>query len=446
MVAGAATSPRPWWLRENFAPVHREVTETELTVKGSIPKALSGLYVRNGSNPKTGASPHWFLGDGMLHGVRLAKGRARWYRNRWVRTPMLANGTGVLSGGAPGGPNNQSNVSLALVGGKLLSLGEVGFPFEVSPKDLRTVGPYDFGGRLKTAMTAHPKVDPATGYTYFFGYGFVPPFLTYHVADASGELIRSEEIPVRASTMIHDFAITDRDAIFWELPVLFDLQMALRNEVPFRWDASYGARLGVLPLGAPASEIRWAEIDPCYVFHGINARRDGTKIVVDACRMPRVFAPGQDLANVPSRPHRWTIETAGAALRVKDEPLADRRMDLPTIDPRRRGRSYHHAWFAATRRRTDTVDFAGVVHRDVRRGRDEVWDPGAGRHAGEGLFVPEEGGKEGEGWVLTFLYDARRRRSELVILDATEVSKGPVARVAMPQRVPYGFHGTWVAD
>ena len=38
-------------------------------------------------------------------------------------------------------------------------------------------------------MTAHPKIDPATGQMHFFGYGFVPPYLTYHVADADGTLI-----------------------------------------------------------------------------------------------------------------------------------------------------------------------------------------------------------------------------------------------------------------
>jgi carotenoid cleavage dioxygenase len=353
--------------------------------------------------------------------------------------------TGILTGGggAPGGANNQSNVALVHHGGRLLSLGEVGFPFEISPDDLSTVGAYDFGGRLRTAMTAHPKIDPETGRMHFFGYGFTPPYLTYHVADADGALVTSQEVAVGASTMMHDFAITDRDVVFWEMPVVFDIERAVRNEMPYTWEPSYGSRLGVMPLGGPTSAIRWVEIEPCYVFHGINARRAGDRVVIDGCRMASVFAPGGDLTNTPSRPHRWTVDVSGSQLRVTDERIAGRQMDLPTIDPRRRGRDYRYAWFADTRRATGTVDFAGVVARDVRRGRNEVWDPGRGRHAGEGLFVPGGDG-EGDGWVLTFLYDRRTDTSDLVILDASEVRRGPVARIRMPTRVPFGFHATWV--
>ncbi|HZJ26152.1 MAG TPA: carotenoid oxygenase family protein [Acidimicrobiia bacterium] len=450
-VAGAATGDKkPWWLRGNFAPVRREVTELDLDVTGHLPPELTGLFVRNGSNPANGPSPHWFLGDGMIHGVRLDRGKARWYRNRWVGTEMLESGIGVLSaengGGsasAPGGANNQSNVALVSHGDKLLSLGEVGFPFEISTDDLSTVGAYDYEGRLTTAMTAHPKIDPKTGQLHFFGYGFVAPFLTYHVADEDGTLVHSEEIPVGASTMMHDFAITDRDVIFWELPVLFDLELAVRGEMPYRWDPSYGARLGVMPLGGAAADIRWAEIDPCYVFHGINAYRNGDDIVVDVCRMPDVFVPGKDFLETVSRPHRFTIDTSGPTLAVTDERLANRQMDLPTIDPRRRGLPNRYAWFAATRRKPRSLEFGGVVQRDLRRGRNEVWEPGRGRHAGEGLFVAGDRG-EGEGWVLTFLYDSRTRSSDLVVLDTSEFARGPVARVRLPQRVPFGFHGAWV--
>jgi carotenoid cleavage dioxygenase-like enzyme len=147
---------------------------------------LSGLYVRNGSNPKADDSRHWFLGDGMLHGVRLQGGRAQWYRNRYIQTPQLAG----TASGIPGGANTASNVSLVHHADKLLSLGEVGFPYHIDPADLGTHGPYAFDGALTTNMTAHPKIDPVTGELFFFGYGFTPPYLTYHVANAAGELIK----------------------------------------------------------------------------------------------------------------------------------------------------------------------------------------------------------------------------------------------------------------
>ena len=132
---------RPYWEQGNFAPVTTEETFTDLEVTGSLPPELSGLFVRNGSNPPSGSSAHWFLGDGMVHGVSLSGGEAQWYRNRYVRTPINESGKDLLSfGGVPGKQNNQSNVALVHHAGKLLTTGEVGWPFELSPEDLSTVG------------------------------------------------------------------------------------------------------------------------------------------------------------------------------------------------------------------------------------------------------------------------------------------------------------------
>src|SRR4029079_1456372 len=129
----------PWWLRGDFAPVTREVEAFDLPVEGSLPREVSGLYVRNGSNPKPGWAPHWFLGDGMVHGVMLEGGKATWYRNRYIRTTLLAAGGGLTAKGAPGGAAGLSNVSVVHHGGKLLTLGEVGLPYELRANDLSTV-------------------------------------------------------------------------------------------------------------------------------------------------------------------------------------------------------------------------------------------------------------------------------------------------------------------
>ncbi len=439
-----------WWLQGNFAPVTREVEAFDLeVVAGAIPPTLRGLYVRNGSNPQSGDSTHWFFGDGMVHGVKLEDGTAAWYRNRYVRTALYESRTG-FGEGPPGGAANQSNVSAIWHGGRLLTSGEVGLPFELSTADLGTIGTHDFGGRLTTAFTAHPKVDPATGRLHFFGYGFTPPYLTYHVAAPDGTLVSSTEVPVGASTMIHDFTITETDAVFWELPVLFDLEAATRwirdkssGVFPYRWAPEYGARIGVMPLDGPGTAIRWFDIDPCYVFHGVNAHRSGDDVVLDVCRLSSMFAPNQRLGGDLSL-RRWTVDTVRGS--VRDEVVdADRPGELPSRDPRRVGRKQRYGYFVQTRDNPDTVDLGGLVKRDYRTGRVETWDPGPSGHTGEWLFVPDgSSADEDAGYLLTFLYDDTRRTSQLVIVDATDVRAGPVARIAIPQRVPYGFHATWV--
>lgn len=238
-------------MQGNFRPVTVEETVTDLEVSGKLPAELSGLFVRNGSNTAADTdTAHWFLGDGMIHGVRLEAGKATWYRNRYVGTPLAEARKDLLAfGGVPGQANNQSNVALIHHAGKLLSLGEVGWPFELNPTDLSTVGAWDFDGRLGSTMTAHPKIDPATGRLHFFGYEILSPTVTYYAATPDGVIDVVSPITLGAVTMIHDFAITETHAVFWIGPVVFGPDAANPYpQIPFHWDPTAPCRVGVMPL------------------------------------------------------------------------------------------------------------------------------------------------------------------------------------------------------
>ncbi len=437
----------PYWEQGNFASVTTEETITDLEVQGALPPELSGLFVRNGSNPPSGTSLHWFLGDGMIHGVRLQDGKAQWYRNRYVQTPLHEANKDIMSfGGPPGKANNQSNVALVHHAGKLLSTGEVGWPFQLDTADLSTVGAWDFGGKLGETMTAHPKIDPATGRMHFFGYEFLRPALTYYAADPSGVLDVVSPITVDAATMVHDFAITDRDAIFWIGPVVFGADAANPNPtIPFHWDPSGPCKVGVLPLDGSGDQIRWTDVPLGFVFHGLNAHRDGDDVVVHLHKLEQAFGPKGDL--VPSRLTEWRIGTAGTDLTFREDQLTDRQMDLPTHDRRHTGRETRHGWFATTTAADSEHGFelAGICHLDLTTGREDVWDPGEDRRAGEGFFVPT-GKDEGDGYVLTYVWDRTTDRSSLAVFEAQDVQQGPVAEVPLPVRVPFGFHGLWVDE
>jgi carotenoid cleavage dioxygenase len=269
------------------------------------------------------------------------------------------------------------------------------------------------------------------------------------VADADGTLVKSTEVPVPGPTMIHDFAITEADAVFWDLPVVFDLEAAAAmiadpsgDVFPFSWDPSYGARIGVLPLGADGAEVVWSEINPCYVFHGVNAFRQGSEVKVDVCRHGTMFQGGTLGSDLTLR--RWTVNTdTGQA----SEEVVDERsdMELPSRDLRRTGREHRYGYFSQNRPADDTVDLGGVIKHDYRTGERAVWDPGPTEHSGEWFFVGDAGGDgDDEGWLLSYVTDEATMDSRFVVLDATDVAAGPVASVALPQRVPYGFHATWV--
>ena len=444
---------KPWWLQGNFAPVMDELEVFDLEVRGSLPPTLSGLYVKNGSNPPRSDSPHWFFGDGMVHGVRITGGKAEWYRNAWVQTQPFRDKVG-FGEGSPGGEGNQSNVSALWHGGRLLTSGEVGFPYQLDRDDFSTVGALDFDGVLTGAFTAHPKIDPVTGRMHAFGYGFTAPFLSYYVIEPDGTMSHTEAIDIPRSTMIHDFQITETDAVFWDLPVVFDMDAAIKyiqdpssGAMPFIWTPDAGARVGVMPLTGGADAISWFDIDPCYVFHSVNAHRVGDSVHVDVCHLTSTFDPAVgDLGSVGSL-RRWTIDTNAGTF--TDTVLeTENSGDLPTRDPRLVGRPYRYGYLVGTRENPNTVELGAVIKHDFVNDSRVVWDPGPTRHATEPYFVPGDANDRADdaGWVLSFIHDDAIDETVLAVFDATAMEKGPVAEVVMPRRVPYGFHATFIPD
>jgi carotenoid cleavage dioxygenase-like enzyme len=441
-----ATDPRqPFHLRGNFAPVRAEVTAFDLPVHGRIPRALRGRYVRNGPNPKTGESPHWFLGDGMLHGVELRDGRAVSYRNRWVRTrSFLEDAPNQHPDGRWDLTVGLANTHVVAHAGRILALVETSLPTEVTGA-LDTVGCFDFAGRLTTGMTAHPKLCPRTRELHFFGYSFMLPFLTYHRADAQGRLVQSEVIEVPGPTMIHDFALTERHVVFMDLPVVFDLELAAAGSIPYRWSDDYGARVGVMPRGGSNADVRWLEIAPCYVFHPLNAYEaaDGT-LVMDVVRYAELWR-GSSAGAAPAFLHRWRLDV-GRGL-VHEQALDDRAVEFPRCDERRVSLPHRYGYAVYTDRGMHEETGTALIKYDLRDGGSATHDFGPGRLPSEPVFVPASpAAGEDEGWVLAYVYDAAADRSDLVILEAADFSGKPVATVSLPQRVPQGFHGSWLAD
>lgn len=431
----------PWHLAGNYRPVQDELTRFDLCVTGAIPPELHGLYLRNGPNPRSGTSPHWFMGHGMVHGVRIEGGRAVWYRNRYVRTPKLEREPDTLD---PGTVSDRTasiaNTHVVSHAGRIFALDEWHFPYEISG-ELETLGCETYGGRLTTAFTAHPLLCPETNELHFFGGGFTEPYLVYHVLDAQGELVHSAEITVPGPTMMHSFMITRDHAIFMDLPVTYRPERAKRGESPLAWDESYGARLGVLPRFGKDADVRWFDIDPCYVFHPMNAYVDGAKVVCDVCRHPTMWrASTNDFA--PAYLWRWELDLARG--KVSERQLDDVELGFPRIDDRAVGLRYRYGW-ALCRRPGSNDGSSLLVKYDLERGTSTHHDFGPQAQPGELVFVEASSGAgEDEGYALGFVYDKGSDSSDLVLLDASNVAAAPLARVHMPRRVPHGFHGSWI--
>jgi carotenoid cleavage dioxygenase-like enzyme len=429
----------------NYAPVHDELTAFDLQVEGGIPAELNGWYLRNGPNPRSGAG-HWCVGDGMVHGIRLENGRAAWYRNGGVSTESFEHAVPLYNDdGSRNLHSSIANTHVVRHAGKTLALMEFSLPYEIS-NDLKTLGAYDFGGMLTDSMTAHPKICPTTGEMHFFGSGNIfEPHVSYYRADAGGRLTVSRPIDVPALTLMHDFALTDSHVVFMDLPLLFNLNVALtqpqQRDLPYRWDDNHDARLGLLRRDDPYGPVRWFDIDPCFVFHIANAYDSAGSVILEVLRYPEMWRDSSDFEG-DAVLWRWKVNVDTGV--VEESQLDDRGVEFPRVDDRRAG---------ATARYTVAVGSGALVRYDLQLDTaTEHRFAGGGRHGapgapGEAVFAPAVGqSDELAGWYLTYVYDPATDGSDLVVIDASDFEGDPVARIRLPRRVPHGFHGNWIPD
>ncbi len=460
MDASPSTNP---YLAGNFAPVRSE-DDFQLEVTGEFPSDLRGVFYRNGPNPQfePRGHYHWFTGDGMIHAFSVDGGKVA-YRNRYVRTPKWRleheAGKALFGGFDPraadpsvmGKDSGVANTNIIWHAGHLLALEEAHLPFELDPGSLESRGYAEpYGGRV----TAHPKIDPETGEMVWFGYsvgaGWFTKTMAYGVTNAGGEVTRRDTFEAPFSSMVHDFLVTRRHALFPILPLTGDLQRALRGGPAFAWEPDKGSHIGVMARDADVASMRWFTTEACYVFHPMNAWEEGDTIVADVMEYPSApLFPNVD-GTAPKRASarlvRWMFDLAGASNTIKREPLDDLPGEFPRFDERRAGLGYRHGWFAGQSSGRDGERFDCIAHVDLRTGKRTTYRFGEGDAPGEPVFVPRSAdAPEGDGWVVAVVYRAAEDRSDFVVFDAGAIDRGPIGMAKLPRRVPFGFHGNWRA-
>ena len=438
------TTDVPAFAAGNYAAVREELTTYDLPVRGQVPRELDGRLLRIGPNPigPIGLQDHWFTGNGMVHGVRLRNGRAEWYRNRYVRDDQVvaALGEPPVSGPPSRLGVNVANTNVLRHAGNLMALVEAGGLPVLLDAELATLGRTDFGGTLPAAFTAHPKVDPVTGELHAVTYFWEREGMQYVCVDPIGRVCRTVDIATPGRPMVHDMAVTATFVVLLDLPVVFDLNLAMTGaHLPYVWSPDYGARVGLLAKDG-GEHVRWFELPgPCWVFHVVNAFDDADDVVVDVARFDRLIDSDRGTLS-DALPSLWRWRLHAATGQVSETQLDPRAQDFPRHDERLLGQPYRFAY-------TVTVDAAPagrLLKHDLRAGTSESYQHGHGRLTLETIFVPtQDSVAEDDGWLMSYVYDGRRDRSDVVILHAQDLS-APVAVIELPARVPFGFHSNWI--
>jgi len=453
------------YLLGGFAPTPDELTLTDLDVVGEIPADLNGVYVRNGPNPQFEPKGryHWFDGDGMVHAVHMADGKAV-YRNRWIRTDGFRrerSAGGVLWRGImepwqdnpPGeAEKDTANTDVIFHNERLLALWyRAGKPYALDPVTLEDLGPEDFDGTLRSEVSAHAKVDDRTGELFFFDYGVKPPYMRYGVVSPAGAIKHFVGIDLPGPRLPHDMAITERYSILMDLPLVNDPRAAAVGRYKLHFEREMPSRFGVIPRYGTGADVRWFEAEPCFIYHSVNAWEEGDEIVMDVCRVKRP-EPRSDLdgplaqmlaylrLDAHMQRYRFNLRTG----RTTEHPVDDDNSEFPSIDQRVLGRRSRYAYTMHISPESELL-FDGLMKYDVNSGVAETYWFGAGRWGSEAPFAPRAGATgEDDGYLVSYVYDEREGRSEVEVLNAADVSAGPLCRIKLPVRVPIGFHATWV--
>ena len=439
-----STSP---YLSGNFAPVREEVSVDDLPVTGAVPEELEGRLLRIGPNPVVDPDPatyHWFTGSGMVHGLWLRGGKAVTYRNRYVRSDTVVD---ALGGDPTPGPrhgmgDNTANTNVIAHAGSTYAIVEAGgLPMQLTD-ELDTVARSDFGGTLPGSFTAHPKRDPRSGELHAVVYYWEWDYIQYVVVGVDGRVRRSVNVPTPKSPMVHDCSITESRVVLLDLPVTFNLEMAMNGRsLPYSWDPEYGARVGLLTREADADSTVWCELDdPCYVYHPLNSYDDGDRVIMDVAVHPKMFASDLNGPNEgPPVFERWTVDPT--TRKVGRDVISDRPQEFPRHDERLVGRKHRYGYTVGEGLQSP----GGLFKHDLVAGTVDVHDVGGGRSSQEGVFVPKHAdAAEDEGWVMAYVHDPERNAADVVIIDAQDFTAPPVATIHLPVRVPFGFHGNWI--
>jgi carotenoid cleavage dioxygenase len=461
------------------APVRIEADVHDLEVIGRIPHELNGAYYRNSADPTYPpllGTDIFLNGDGMVHSVRFDNGHAD-LKTRYVRTAKFElerRARRALFGAyrnpftdtpeAAGVDNNTANTSVMWHHGRLYALKESGRPYELDPHTLATLGERDFDGQLKSqTFTAHPKFDPETGECIAFAYntgGVASREIELYTMAADGRITRSESFEAPYCSMVHDFLVSRNHITFVICPMVCDWERVKNGEPYWHWDNTLQTKVGVIPRGEGVKAIRWFTCPKVAMqTHTFNAWEDGATLHLDhfvtgsgwLSQFPDIHDP--EAKEKPPFGERWSIDLGSDKDEIHIRRLIDHIGEMPVIDPRFAMKRARQFWFGTNNPKLGPMlpwgpkgpPFTCLGHYDEAADRLNFFYAGPDSAPEEPCFVPRcADAEEGDGWLLTMVGRRAENRTDLVILDARHVDRGPVAIVKFPCRVHEGFHGIWV--
>lgn len=426
------------------------------------------------------------------------------YRNRYVRTNSwhdeLRHGSRLFhplmnSGGTSFLPNaianllfggnflkDSANTALTYFSGKLLALQDTMPPWELDSDTLETKGACTFDGTLPfyVPFTAHPKVVAGSDELMFFGFNPVhPPHCSVGSIDKNGSAVKLKSLwhnAFQGATFMHDFCVTKNYVVLFEGSMNIRPLRMLNGDHPLKYDECQLARFGILKRSGcdTVGDVEWCVCSTAQmVYHFVNAWEDEStgEIIVIGVREDGFFHGAlspkgtrewidQTLVEGISVPrmHEWRIDPIRHEV-TSERWLFDDLVEVPRINDAFTGVRSRFAYggriHSDSLRMDAQLKFDAVIKYDLETDETQIYEHGKGRYGMEAQFVPRKHAPsdsknvEDDGWLILYVHDesecglAATNKTECVILDAKNIEAGPLLRIVLPSRVPYGAHSLW---
>ena len=460
-----------------WRPNTKEFDAYDLDVQGNLPSDLSGVYIRNTENPLQHAIGryHPFDGDGMLHSLYIDNGETE-YHNRFIRSDgfeaeLVQNGplwAGLMESphkslrdgwGARTALKDSSSTDVVVHGGVAASsFYQCGDIYELNPRTLESLGKAEWLNRITPGwgVSAHTKVDEATGEMLFFNYSKEAPYMHYGVVDRDRNLVHYIPIELPGPRLPHDMAFTENYAILNDFPLFWDPEALKKNAHAVRFFEDMPSRFAILPRRGTPDQIRWFEANPTFVLHWINAYEDGDEIILDGYYennpSPDIKPDPNDLRSlfrtldvsvIGAGAYRWRFNLVTGE--VKEGPLDDQSSEFGMINQTFAGKPYQYVWSMTNK--PGWFLFDGMTRLNVQTGEKQIFTFPDGVFASESPMAPKLGAAdEDDGYVVTYVSDMNTNSSAAWIFDATDITTGPIARLSLPERICSGTHSWWAGQ
>uniref|UniRef100_K3Y221 Uncharacterized protein n=1 Tax=Setaria italica TaxID=4555 RepID=K3Y221_SETIT len=490
------------FLQGNFRPID-EIGEAVLLndLSGEVPEDFpEGVYIRNGPNPLHptqtvadsifGSTTYmYYEGHGMLHAVYFNKSSlGEWkisYRNKEKNevafvpfadgqpyATLVAFVLNILRFGKA--VKDSANTNIFEHGGRAFAVSENHLPYEIDINNLNTLEPYSINGAWSQPFTSHPKKIQGSGDLVIMGTNSEKPHYVLGVVSADGErLLHKVDLKFEEGKFINDIRVTTRYNIIMDYPLRFGISRTLLQKPFIENDMNGKSRIGVMPRFGDADSIIWFDVENHCSYHLFNCFEDENEVVVRGCRIlvsiipsdryradkskwyGRAFLqPDKDSEDFDpsldvilfSHPYEWRLNLESGTTNegyITSEKVA---MDFPVINDKfigiRNKYGYAQVVDSLATSKTGLFKFKMIakLHFDMPDKENKQFISVQYHDLKE---EQESGIDEDDGWVVTYVHEEGTNISQVYIIDAKRFSEEPVAKITLPQRVPYGFHGNF---